>query len=506
MESVLKQTQMNTYTKVFAGTFSREETAESVVPDMLPDMLRILDATGIMTIRSKEVMQGKLTVSGNASILVMYEPESSDGVRSLSLSIPYNADFDCAELTDECVPVAELSLKNVDARMLNPRKVLVRADVCAVVSSYRADAITLYSSAAESDGSVLTLEKEVTVNSISAVREKTFVITDEYPVLGFRPSSGGVVAHHLSTSVDDVKTVGNKVIFKGTATQNFTCLNAGGHTPSALEFSTSFSQIIEMDEIGEAPDCEVMLVPTGTYSEIAEQESGSASITTELHYVAQVICRKEALCVFTADAFSNKHEIRLEYNKLSLCTFRRTVSLRESLREFMPLPDNISDVISAYAVAGIPECEQSSVTVPVNVHLLYRSEAGRISSAVRRFQVSSTVETEPGMRIDSAGACCSTVHAAAVDGGAEVRVPADITVTVLKEEDIDNLSAIEIEEDSLRDRSQLPSVVIIRPTENMSAWELAKKYSSTPELIAAVNGTESEREGGSAVLLIPKAR
>ena len=67
---------------------------------------------------------------------VLYSPEGGGRPCRLSAVVPIELELDAPGVTQESIPVAMLSLTGVEARMLNPRKLLVRAVVYACVECY----------------------------------------------------------------------------------------------------------------------------------------------------------------------------------------------------------------------------------------------------------------------------------------------------------------------------------------------------------------------------------
>ena len=79
MEAKLKKNSISCYKSVYSASFSREETAESVVPDVFPDICQILDTDAVVMLRSKEVEQGRLCLTGIIEIAVLYLPDGEGG-------------------------------------------------------------------------------------------------------------------------------------------------------------------------------------------------------------------------------------------------------------------------------------------------------------------------------------------------------------------------------------------------------------------------------------------
>ena len=129
------------YHKVFEYANLSESAVESVVPDTMPDIERILCADGTLVIRSKEVSEGSVSVTAGIAASVLYVPDGKAGVCCLKAAIPFSYSTDAPGVTTDSIPVAMFTLMSVEAHMLNPRKVVVRATVEVKITCYdRAEA------------------------------------------------------------------------------------------------------------------------------------------------------------------------------------------------------------------------------------------------------------------------------------------------------------------------------------------------------------------------------
>ena len=72
MELELKKEQFACYQALPQLSENREETTETIVPDYLPDIARIVDASGCLFLRSREIADGKAQVSGTVRMTLLY--------------------------------------------------------------------------------------------------------------------------------------------------------------------------------------------------------------------------------------------------------------------------------------------------------------------------------------------------------------------------------------------------------------------------------------------------
>ena len=88
MDIILENNSIECCKKVWSETLCREETGESVVPDVMPDIGEIIDTDGFVTIKSKEADAGRITISCVVSASILYRPEGDTCVRQLKVNLP----------------------------------------------------------------------------------------------------------------------------------------------------------------------------------------------------------------------------------------------------------------------------------------------------------------------------------------------------------------------------------------------------------------------------------
>lgn len=189
METALKKDIYELLERVWSGAAGREFTAELVVPDAMPDAATVVDAEGVLTLRSKDTEAGSVLLAASVSVSVLYAPEGGGALLSVPVTIPAELRIDAPGVDTDCRVTVRMRLRAVEARAVNSRKISVRADVAAEIGAFRKNSMEIAVGLEEDDPSVHILTKTAPLSVVSDVREKTFVVTDEYPL----PAGGAAV-------------------------------------------------------------------------------------------------------------------------------------------------------------------------------------------------------------------------------------------------------------------------------------------------------------------------
>ena len=498
MEANLLCEQLCCQTLVFSEKQTREETAETVVPDTMPDIAELLDADARVYLRSKEIRDGKVTAEAQIAGTILYLGEEDCNVQRIELNMPCAFSFDMEEPKEDDKVIVRLRVINADARSLNPRKLLLRTDVRIDLSVYRAECLPITAGAEEREG-MQTLISEETVTYASAVTEKSFVISEELAFSPGSPAIGKILLSETDAAVEEIKSVGGKLILQGTAGVDILYLSEGENELHRERLTAPFSQIIDTEEGAAA---EVYPLLTASYTEPLPESYGVTGIHLEMHMSAQVLCRRSRDIRYLADAYSVKEPCSVRSDTLILPTTERETVLRETLRESAELAREAGEIVSCRVFLGAAgECE-GGVSLPVSIHVLYKTENGDLAGTSLRRSVTFAMDTPENAILRFGDAKIGETVVTPSGSSIEVRMSVEIPVLLWEKKEITMLTAVELDEETPLRKNSTPSVIVVRYKEG-SIWSLAKKYASTAALIESANPFPIQFDD---LLLIPRAR
>jgi len=489
---------------------TQEETREIIVPDAYPDMQAIIDVEGNVTLKNKEAGSGRVSISGSVAANVLYLADGDGTLKSIELQIPFTTGHDAHEITDDAEVCVKAKLGSIDARMINSRKVLVRADIMVEVRVFEKASL---SHAVDLDGeteSGLHIRKErLEFSFVSQVREKTFVLADEFALPGGKAPIGEILKSRIHLFADDVKNVGNKLIFKGSASIHLLYTSAQTEEQVTLDFEAGFSQIMELDGDGEHASYEIALQLTSAYLENGMTENGGISL--ELHAVAQVIERRTKELSYISDAYSTKFELttgKTEYTPESL---DEPDEILAEVRESIELPSAVLRVVDFSAHTGRVHwnIEEGKLVSRVSVFLsvIYVGEDGMLQGLTRRFEAKTEQEARENRSYTVAASITRELFVLQSADGLEVKLPISFFVCPTRKARFHAIDSLSWDEEAPRDLESLPSVTVYHAEGGESIWHLAKRYVSTEKQITVANGLmEDAVPYPGQLFIIPKAR
>lgn len=498
MEVALKTEKYNRFEPVWHEITGGEFASDCVVPDTMPDIRDLLNAEGTLLLRSKVTEAGSVTLSASVQGMVVYFPENEAMPRCLSVTVPVEIRMDAPQIQEECRTVCRMRIRSLDAKMVNSRKISVRADVAAEIWCYGENVLELPCGLEQDEVCAHILKGTTSVVQVSDVREKAFVITDQYSLPGGLSSVGEILSQRTEVHTEDVKFVSGKVVFRGHVSTELLLAGSEAGQLFPVRYETEFSQIMEADVTGEDAVPEVMLQLTGVYFDLPGHDNSSEKIGAEIHMAAQCVCRKKQEVAYMEDLYSNKNHLVSECGGILCDREVQPVSMRQTVTGRAEFAGEGEVACTSASVSGITT-EGETVKTSVTVRLVIRQSNGQYASARCRLGAEFTTDLPAETELQNITVRVTDVFCSASAGAADVRVVLQMDGWRVTRRVLMCVQNVSVDE-SGESRGNEPSITLVR-AENMDLWSLAKQYRSSPEAIEAAN------EGNiSGLLLIPKSR
>ena len=506
MELEFERDHLHDYETVLDTTLCQEETLEAIVPDACPDILRIVDCCGQVCLTGKQAQDGFAGVSGVIRAAVLYQPEGGTTLKKLELSLPFSCRAECAAMTQAAEIVASPRLRRIEARALNPRKVLLRVDLAVDLLILQPRERSVCSGVQEGeDGGLCQLREQRETYILSAVRERPFSLSETVRL----PAGDGVeILSCRGTAVcGESRLIGSKLIFKGSIDLQLLLQDASGGLSNHRE-SLAFSQVMEAAGAGEDSACDMDVELTELSWQPAGEDGRSVEIDAEL--LAQAVVWERRPLWLLRDLYSTSCQTRVQTEELALTRLVdrsvRTQSARELLETAAPAHSAVDCWLSLGQVEQQREGDSVSITARVQLTALYLNDEGQLQSVQRAAQVACQVECPQEGECRVRCRWGGEMFAALAAGGVEVRFSLDFFCTVLTRQSVSVAAAGELgEKRGARDGEQ-PSVVLRLAAPGERLWDIAKAYGTTREEIRLANALEEDEAPEHTMLLIPRVR
>ncbi len=507
MELELKKECLDIFEPGDRQILTQEETAETIVPDYCPDIARIISVEGVVYPHGMEA--GNTGVSGTLRVTVLYTPEGGSGVRTLEFSMPFTVQgeglTDCAHVTTE----TEIEL--LESRMLNPRKIFTRCKLATALTPYRRQCLSL-SGDVEAEAA-LRVEKRCCRQQAALLRqivEKDLTFSDFMTLSMGREGAAEILTSRCGGMVTETKLVGNKLILKGVFSVSVLYRTREGALCSTAS-ELPFSQIMEIDAIGENAKVSMRLWITGADIQIDGGDDEGRQLAVTLYYHTMAFLREEREIQLLTDLYSTVYETRYEPLALDLCGSHESQTRRQTVREVIEIGTAAETLLSLRVDCGAVSVSREGNTTFLRaaavVRALYLDEGGACLSAERSVDVSCPMELPGECAVSARAICGEEAQGTLGDRGIEVRFPVDFQVELQSRCRRVCVASAALDQEETKDLSGAPSLILRYFGSQGSLWEVAKRYNTTMGDILAANQLERETEiPCGKLLLIPKKR
>jgi hypothetical protein len=312
----------------------------------------------------------------------------------------------------------------------------------------------------------------------------------------------------VTPTVTETKLVGSKLIFKGVFHVQILYRGTDG-TYAQTTAELPFSQIMEAEPLSEQAAVSLALQITGAEIQLTgEADDRQIGVTLYLHAAAQL--RENVSMTLLCDLYSTAWETSYEAAPLSIVAAHSQYTHRQSVREMLEMGAAPESLLALWVRCGpvsVSREEKSALRTTALVRALVLDENGAPMLAERRVEVIGQAELPKDRNVTVRAYCPEIPTGTLSDRGVEVRFPVEFALETTESVKRVCISAVRLDEDSPRDMSGAPSLVLRRLGQRETAWELAKNCNSTITDLLAANQLESERDiPRDRLLLIPRKR
>ena len=474
MEPELIRQELNYFRCICTKEASREETVEALIPETMGDAAEILHTQGMVFLRSKECEDGLVRLRGSIEGSILYRTEEGE-LCSLPFKSECRMEWTGEELKRDARLNGSLRYSGLDARILNPRKILVSGELAGKCSHWCTEQLSYVSGV--NNGKVETRLETQKLRLVSDVTEKAFALTEDFPLPEGNMAMEEILLYRCRSQVEEAHSVAGKLILQGNTRLEMLYTDEEGQ-PHPLSFTNTWSQLL--DSAAEPSSTHIHLMPTALY---VDSINGGTAVSMELHLTAQVICSENVEAEVLVDAYSTDYEAELKTEELAFLSYADVIAGERTVQCNVKAPEDMEEILLCYGEAN---SRQSC-----GIFVLYRENSG----AVKVFRTGVPVEWDESFVLRELNAARS---GDSIDLGLSLASDTPVSSqTVLRWVD-----GITLNEGNPYPKKDRPGLIAVRRNSG-SYWDLARKYGSTVSLIEKANADIDEKD---VFLFIPRAR
>lgn len=463
---------------------------DSIIPDIKPDILNAISTSGTVCIYKKEINEGKVRLDGCIDTYVMYlADDENNSIRGVNVNLDFTQVIDVPNAMPEMNLDTEVKLKNIECKVINGRKIGIKAFLEINIKVTTNEDIDIINNV--NLKGIQMLNKNLNINSLIG-RGSTKVYAKDTLVIDNIDNLAEIMKADLHISNKDVKISYNKILAKADLNVRLLYLTDDNRM-NTVESVIPVMGFIDMPDVTEENVCNTKYEIKNVVIKPNNAEDHSVYVEVEIEIYCEVYRNQEINII--QDLYSPTMNIMFTQKQIKIMQRKENVQSTCNIREKQTIPELAGNKI--YDVTTNVDITKQTV---LNDRILYEGEV----TLNYIFNSSNGVDTKKivvpfNFNVDFPGVNQNSNIETNIEMGAQdfvitsddsidVKIDIIFNVTMAKSADINIIDDIKEEEN----RSACTcSLVIYYVKDGDTLWKIAKKFGSTVEEIARINGIEN---------------
>ena len=466
---------------------------DMIVPDSKPDILNTISTSGMVCVYKKEVLDGKVRVDGNINTYIMYmADDEKDKIRGINTTLDFSETIQIPNVNDEMSCKVTTNLKSIEAKVINGRKVGIKAMVDIEVNVYSNEVIAIVNSIPDAEG-IQMLQESLMVNSLVGTGDNKIFAKDTINI-NVEDNLAEILKAGVEIGNKDVKISYNKVLTKADAEVKILYLTEDNRI-GEVKANVPIVGFIDIQDVNEENICDVNYEMRNIVLKPNSTEEHSIYVEIEVGVFVNVFEEKEISLI--QDLYSPIENLEFNQRKVMTISDKKMVSDILQIREKINLDDfgdkNIIDV------DVIPKIEkehrkESKIIYEGELDINFILANGDLQVETRNTKIPFDYSIDNFENDDN---LVTTMEVSVknqdfiVQDGGVVNCNIDLEMQ-MNSYKTSNLNVIdEIQTNGEREEEDY-SIIMYIVKKGDTLWKIAKKFGSTVDDIARTNGIEDE--------------
>ncbi len=466
---------------------------DMIVPDSKPDILNTICTSGVVCIYKKEVQDDKIRIDGNINTYIMYmADDTNDRVRGLSTSLDFSENVQVANSKEGMTCKLEANLKSIEAKVINGRKVGIKAVIEVEIKLYSNEDVQIINSLQNAEN-VKMLKEDLMVNSLVGTGDTKIYAKDTIKI-----DSADNLAEILKAQVcicdKDIKVSYNKILTKSEAEIKIMYLTEDNRI-NTITARVPVVGFIDIPNVTEDNICDVDYEIRNIVLKPNSIEEHSIYVEIEIGVMASVYEERQINLI--QDLYSPSENMEFNKKKITVLTNKRTTRETMQIREKVQLEGMDNRSIIDVDVQPIIEKETKSKNRIVyegelQLRFILSNSDLQVDTRTAKIPFDYAIsDLEDGENVNSNMAIEVANQNFVVQDGGMVTANLDMLVNTDSYRNT-NMSIIdEIQANGEREAEDY-SILMYIVKKDDTLWKIAKRFGSTIDDIVRTNGIEDE--------------
>lgn len=473
-----------------------------IVPDVKPDILKIIQVDASATVKEKSVTDGCVLVRGCVDMKILYIPDSrEESIKSINTSLDFAYKAEKKSIAAGMSANVFADVDKVDFRLINSRKLSVKVFVGMDIN---VSGVRNLEFAAGIDGDICAEVKKVPVRVNSAVAdcEREFVVRENMEIPSGKASICEILKVDSKICDKEIKALTGKAVIKGTA--NISVLYTGDN--SSIEFMEAdipFTEVVDIPDLIENADCDMDCSICDMFYKTAEDNDGDMRIVNvEFAINTHISAYKTVETEIIEDCYVPGFDMIIDREEERLDEVICCPSVQNTLREIVTIDNGAPQINGVYHIitkASVTDTQTENSRVCVNgrvdAYILYvtDSEESPIYSCKREIPFTTMIESsgsEKGMDCEIKAEVEHVSYNLNMANEVELRIILRVNAKVIRSRRLELVSAVS---EPVEKEGQ-SGIIIYFVQSGDSIWDISKRYGVSIDSVMQFNGISADEK------------
>lgn len=477
-----------------------------IIPDIKPDILSTINSSGNIYVYKKELTNGKLRIDGGVQVYITYLADNeANNIRGIHTTIDFSQSIELTDIPDNIDFRCKLSIKNIECKILNGRKVNVKVTIGTSIDIYSNTEKDILKSVSNNER-VQIISNSVNINSLKGKGDTIAIAKDTVSV---DDSIADILDANICVRNKDIKISYNKALSKADIIVEILYLT------NDEQISTVTAQIpimgfIDINGISDNEICD------STYEirniNIKPSNTEENSVYLEIEFLISCTAYENKKIDLIQDLYSPEKDIKMDQENVCLIENKNIINDECNIQDKIEIPEmkngkiyNIKVNQNIIKQNVLNNCASYEGEVVLNI--MYESSVtNKMEIKEQRISFTHDINSDKILKNCMLNTCVEVGqkdYTCLSDNTIEMNIVLNFFVEVCMKNNIDIVSNITVQDFNSDCRQN--SLVIYFVKEGDTLWKIAKKFRSTIDEIASVNNIENiEKISIGDRLYIPK--
>lgn len=463
-----------------------------IIPDVKPDILSSINTNGNVCVYKREIMDGKVRIDGSINIYIMYLPDNEvECVRSIGTSLDFTQIMDIEEARENMTMEDEIQIKDIECKVLNGRKVNIKANLNISVKIYSNESMQVISKI-EGHDDMQILNNTIEVNSLVG-RGETKIYAKENISTDNIDEVAEIMKTNFSIINKDIKISYNKVLAKADLDVKIMYLTEDNRINVASD-KIPIMGFVDIPNVSEENICDTMYSIKNILIKPNNNENHGIYVEVQIELTCSSYERKEINII--QDLYNPNNEVTFSKKEINAMTGKENIKNIMKVNQQIQIPEMIGRRLYDVEVNPVISNENvlnDKIVYEGNIELKFIYEAeNSVMTEIKKIELPLNFNAEikgvnKQSNIKTGISVTSQDFIIGQNGNIDCNISLEFEINVSRSTTINIIDDLKIEENKSEKNY---SMVIYFVKQGDTLWKIAKKFKSTIEDIVEVNEIE----------------